>query len=157
MQTCNLTIRVYVLRPLCVSDYPKHIIKCWSKWQPSYHSVCKFSLAPLVFLYFGSHFRIVIFLCRNRFPDAMLYTAAVAKVAATSKFDLACFPLSAQRAFMANTRYAGTDFMSEACLEQCKLCSFNFRWLPVYCNRHDLWRFIGYQLDYRPSQRWLGR
>ena len=37
----------------CLSDYPKHKTKCWSKWQPSYRSVLQFSLAPLVFLYFG--------------------------------------------------------------------------------------------------------
>ena len=93
MQTCNVTIRVSVLRPLCLSDYPKHKIKCWSKWQPSYHSVLQFSLAPVVFLYFGSLFQIEVFLCRNRFPDTMLYMAAVAKAAATSKFHFSCRPL----------------------------------------------------------------
>ena len=44
-----------------------------------YPSVLQFSLAPRVFLYFGSHFRIVIFICRNRFQDTMLYMAAAAK------------------------------------------------------------------------------
>ena len=78
----------------------------------SYHSVLQFSLAPLVSLYFGSHFQIVVFLCRNRFPDTMLYMAAVAKAAATSKFDLSGRPLSAQRAFMVNTRDACTNLMS---------------------------------------------
>ena len=57
-----------------------------------YHSVLQFSLAPLVFLYFGSHSRIVICRCTNRFQDTMLYTAAVATAAATSKFDLSCRP-----------------------------------------------------------------
>ena len=108
-----------ILRPLCLSDYPKRKIKCWSKWQPSYHSVLQFSLAPPVFLYFGSHFRIVIFLCRNRFPDIMLNMAAVAKTAVTSKFDLSCRPISAQRACMANTRDAPTNLMSDVCMEQC--------------------------------------
>ena len=65
--------------PFCLSDYPKDKIKCCSKWQPSYRSVLQFSLAPLVFLYFGLHFRTVTYLCRNRFPDTMLYMAAVAK------------------------------------------------------------------------------
>ena len=32
--------------PFCLSDYPKHKIKCWSKW-PSYCSVLHFSVAPL--------------------------------------------------------------------------------------------------------------
>ena len=113
--------------PFCLSDYPKHKIKCWSKWQPSYRSVLLFSLAPLVFLYFGLHFRIVTYLCRNRFPDTMLYMAAVAKTAVTSKFDLCCRPLSAQRACMANTRDAPTNLMSEVCTEQCTLCLFYFR------------------------------
>ena len=63
--------------------------------------------------HFGSHFRIVIFLYRNRFPDTMHNMAAVVKTAATSKFDLSCRPLSAQRAFMANTRDATTNIMSE--------------------------------------------
>ena len=58
--------------PICLSDYPKHKIKCWSKWQPSYRSVLQFSLAPLLFLYFGLRFRTVTHLCRNRFPDTML-------------------------------------------------------------------------------------
>ena len=118
MQRCNVAIRVYVLRPLCLSEYPKHKIKCCSKRQPS-HSVLQFSLTPLVFLYFGSNFRIVIFLCRNRFPATMLYMAAVAKTAATSKFDLSCRPPSAQRACMANTRDAPANLMSELCMEQC--------------------------------------
>ena len=63
--------------------------------------------------HFGSHFRIVIFLYRNRFPDTMLIMAAVVKPAATSKFDLSCRPLSAQRAFTANTRDATTNIMSQ--------------------------------------------
>ena len=104
--------------PFCLSDYPKHNIKCWSKWQPSYRSVLQFSLAPLVFLYFGFHFRTATYLCRNRFPDTMLYMAAVGKTAVTSKFDLCCRPLSAQRACMANTRDAPTNLMSEVCMEQ---------------------------------------
>ena len=113
--------------PFCLSDYPKHKIKWWSKWQPSYRSVLQCSLAPLVFLYFGSHFRIVTFLCRNRFPDTMLHTAAVAKTAVTSKFDLCGRPLSAQRVCMANTRDAPANLMSEVCMEQCTLCFFFFR------------------------------
>ena len=36
----------------------------------------------------------------------------------TCKFDLCCRPLSAQRACMANTRDAPTNFMSEVCMEQ---------------------------------------
>ena len=92
----------------CLSDYLKHKIKCWSKWQPSHRSVLQSSLAPLVFLYFGLHFRLVTYLCRNRFPDTMLYMATVAKTAVTSKFDLCCRLLSAQRACMANTRDAPT-------------------------------------------------
>ena len=107
MQPCNVAIRVSVVRPLCLSEYPKHKIKCCS--------VLQFSLAPVVFLFFG---RIVIFLCRNRFPDTVLYMAAVAN-ATTRKFDLSCRPLSAQRACMANTRDAPTNLMSEVCMEQC--------------------------------------
>ena len=84
--------------PFCLSDYPKDKIKCCSKWQPSYRSVLQFSLAPLVFLYFGLHFRTVTYLCRNRFPDTMLHMAAVAKTAATSKFDLSCRPLLSEHA-----------------------------------------------------------
>ena len=83
------------------------------------YSVSQFSLSPLVFLYFGSHFRIVIFLRRNRSPDTMLYIAVVAKTAVTSEFDLSCKPLSAQRACMANTRDAPTNLMSDVCMEQC--------------------------------------
>ena len=49
----------------------------------------------------------------------MLYMAAVAKTAVTSKFDLSWRPLSDQRACMANTRDAPTDLMSEVCMEQC--------------------------------------
>ena len=112
--------------PLSVRVYPKHKIKRWSKWQPSYHSVLQFSLAPLVFLYFGSHFRIVVFLCRKRFPDNMFYVAAVAKAAPTSKFDFSCRPLSAQRAriwYTANTRDARTNLISR------------FVWLSVRCVR----------------------
>ena len=123
MQTCNVTTRVYVLRPLCLPDYPKHKIKCWSKWQPSYHSVLLFSLAPVVFLYFGSHLRIVVFLRRNRFPDNMFYMAAVAKAAPTSKFDFFCRPLSAQQAYTANTRDARTNLLSR------------FVWSSVRCAR----------------------
>ena len=83
----------------CLSDYLKHKIKCWSKWQPSHRSVLQSSLAPLVFLYFGLHFRLVTYLCRNRFPDTMLYMAVVAKTAVTTKFDLRCrhFFCSARR------------------------------------------------------------
>ena len=69
--------------PFCLSNYPKHKIKCWSKWQPSYGSVLQFSLAPLVFLYFGLHFRIVAFLRRNLDPGKMFYMAAVTNAAAT--------------------------------------------------------------------------
>ena len=113
--------------PFCLFDYPKHKIKCWSKWQPSYRRVFQFSLSPLLFLYFGLHFWIVTYLCRNRFPDTMLFVAAVAKTAVTSKFDLCCRPLSAQRACMANTRDAPTNLMSEVCTEQCTLCLCYFR------------------------------
>ena len=70
--------------PFCLSDYPNHKIKCWLKWQPSHHSVLQLSLAPLVFLYFGLHFRAVTYLCRNRFQDTMLYMTAVAITAVTS-------------------------------------------------------------------------
>ena len=48
----------------------------------------------------------------------MLYMADVAKTAVTSKFDLYCTPLSAQRAGMANTRDAPTNLISEVCMEQ---------------------------------------
>ena len=86
----------------------------------------------VVFLYFGSHFRIVIFICRNRFPDTMLYMAAVAKAAAISKFDLSCRPLSAQRAYEANTRDARTNLMSR------------FVWSSARCVRStfDDYRYI---------------
>ena len=97
----------------------------------SYHSVSQFSLAPLVFRIFNPHFQIV-FPCRNRLPDTMLYMAAVAKAAATSKFDLSCRPLSAQRAFLANTRDARTNLMSR------------FVWSSVNCVRStfDDYRYI---------------
>ena len=49
----------------------------------------------------------------------MFYMAAVAEKAATSKFDLYCRPLSAQRAFMASTRDAPANLVSEVCMEQC--------------------------------------
>ena len=113
--------------PFVCPSIKKHKIKCWSKWQPSYRSVLHFSLAPLVFLYFGLHFRIVTFLCRNLFPDTMLYMADVAKTAVNSKFDLCCRPLSAQRAGMANTRDAPTNLMSEVCMEHCTLYLLYFR------------------------------
>ena len=130
MQTCNVTTRVYVLRPLCLPDYPKHKIKCWSKWQPSYHSVLLFSLAPVVFLYFGSHLRIVVFLRRNRFPDNMFYMAAVAKAAPTSKFDLSCRPFCSAGIYGEHARRPYESHV-EVCMEQCTLCSFYFRRLPV--------------------------
>ena len=69
----------------------------------SYHSVLQFSLAPVVLLYFGSHFRIALFLCRNPDPGKMFCMVDVANAAATSEFDLSCRPLSAQRVCMANT------------------------------------------------------
>ena len=75
----------------------------------------QFSLAPVVSLYFGSHFRKVVFLCRKRFPDNMFYVAAVAKAAPTSKFDLSCRTLSGQRAhvwYTANTCDARTNLTS---------------------------------------------
>ena len=53
----------------------------------------------------------------------MLYMAAVAQTAATSIFDLSCRPLSAQRAYTANTRNARTNFMS------------TFLWSGVRCVR----------------------
>ena len=84
-------------------------------------------VGPPCVLYFGLHFRIVTYLCRNRFPNTMLYMAAVAKTAVTSKFDFSFRPLSAQRACMANTRDVPTNLMSEVCMEQCTLCSFYFR------------------------------
>ena len=77
-------------------------------------------------------FRIVIFLCRNRFQDTMLYMAAVAKTAATSKFDLSGRPLSAQRAFMANTREARANLMSRFVLS-------NVRWVR---STFDDYRYI---------------
>ena len=81
--------------PFCLSDSPEHKIKCWSKWHHHIVAFYNFSLASCVsFIIFGLHFRIVTYLCRNRFPDAMLYMAAVAKPAVTSKFDLCCRPLS---------------------------------------------------------------
>ena len=49
----------------------------------------------------------------------MLYMAAVAKTAVTSKVDLSCRPLYAQQACMANTRDAPTNLMSDVCTEQC--------------------------------------
>ena len=125
--------------PFCLSDYPKHKINWLSKLQPSYRSVLLFSLVPLVFLYFGLHFRIVTYLCRNLFPDTILYNAAVAKTALTSKLDLCCKPLSAQPACMANTRDAPTNLRSEVLMEQCTLCLFYFRWLPVYFIRYELY------------------
>ena len=135
MHTCNATIRIYVLRPLCLSDYPKHEIKCSSKWQPSYHGVLQFSLAPVVSLYFGSYFRIVVFICRKTFPDIMFCMAAVAKAAPTSKFDLSCRPRSAQLAhiwYTANTHDARTNLMSR------------FVWSSVRCVRStfDDYRYI---------------
>ena len=134
MQTCNVTIRVYVLRSLCQSDYRKQKIQHLSKSKPSYCIISyrfAFFVGPSC-VYFGSHFQIVLFLCRNRFPDTMLYMAAVAKAAATSKFDLSCRPLSAQRAFMANTRDARTNPMSR------------FVWSSVNCARStfDDYRYI---------------
>ena len=139
--------------PFVCPSIKKHKIKCWSKWQPSYRSVLHFSLAPLVFLYFGSHFRIVIFLRRNRSPDTMLYIAVVAKTAVTSEFDLSCKPLSAQRACMANTRDAPTNLMSEVCMEQCTLCSFYFRWLPVYYTMCDLYILCYQQYSMIPGTK----
>ena len=88
---------------------------------------CQFSLPLLCVCFFCSHFRIVTYPCRNRFPDTMLYMAAVAKTAVTSKFDLCCRSLSAQRAGMANARDAPTNLMSDVCTEQCTLCLFYFR------------------------------
>ena len=73
-----------------------------------------------------------VFLCRNRFPDTMLYMTALAKAAAISKFDLSCRPLSAQRAFMANTRDTRTNLMSR------------FAWSNVNCVRStfDYYRYV---------------
>ena len=104
--------------PFCLSDYPKHKIKWWSKWQPSYRSVLQIfvGISCAFFVFFCLHFRIVTYLCRNSFPDTMLYIAAVAKTARNSKLDLCCRPLSAQRACMANTRDAPTNLMSEVCI-----------------------------------------
>ena len=119
--------------PLSDRLYPEHKIKCWSKWQPSDHSALQFSLALLVFLCCGSHFRIVVFLYRKRFPDNMFYMAAVAKATPTSKFDLSCRPLSAQRTYTtANTRDARTNLMSR------------FLWSRVRCVRStfDDYRYI---------------
>ena len=69
----------------------------------------------------------------------MLYMAAVAKTAVTSKVDLSCRPLYAQQACMANTRDAPTNLMSDVCTEQCMLWSFYFRWLPVYYTSYELY------------------
>ena len=146
MQTFNVTIRVYVLRLLRLSDYPKHKINCWSRWQPLYHSALQFSLAPVVLLYFGSHFRIALFLCRNPDPGKMFCMVDVANAAATSEFDLSCRPLSAQRACMTNTGDARTNLMSR------------FVWSSARCVRStfDDYRyiitgttFISYQVYYQ--------
>ena len=53
--------------------------------------------------------------------------AAVAKAAATSKFDLCCKPLSAQRAFMASTRDTRTDLMSRFVWSSVRCVYFYFR------------------------------
>ena len=119
MQTCDMTNRVYVVRPLCPSiPYIKskvgrngnhHIIAfCNFRW-PLLCSCSLVHFSGLLYKYFS----------RNRFPDIMLYMSAVAKIAVTSKFDLSCRPLPAQRARMANTRDAPTNLMSEDCMEQC--------------------------------------
>ena len=75
----------------CLSDYPKH--KSIDGRNDNHHIVafCNFRW-PLVFPYFGLHFRLVTFLCRNRFPGTRLHMAAVAKTVVTSKFDLCCRP-----------------------------------------------------------------
>ena len=139
-----------VPRPLFLSDYAKHEIRCWSKRQPSHHSVLPFSLAPLVVLYFGSHFRAVIFILRNRFPDSMLYMAAVATTAVTSKFDLSCRPFYAQQACMPSTRDAPTILMSEVCTEQCtrrlRFVYFCFRCVNRY-TYYNSTTFIPYAIN----------
>ena len=112
----------------------------------SYHSVLQFSLAPLlVLLHFGSHFQIlvliVVFHCRNRFPDTVLCMAAVAKAAVTSKFDLSCRPRSAQGAFIANTRDASTNLMPRFEWSSANSVRSTFddnRYSGVYYTRHDL-------------------
>ena len=88
---------------------------------------CTFWWPLFVFLYFGSYFREVVFLRRNPDPGKMFYMAAITNAAVTSKFDLCCRSLSAQRAGMANTRDAPTYLMSDVCTEQCTLCLFYFR------------------------------
>ena len=76
---------------------------------------CTFRWPFFVFLYFGSYFRVVVFLRSNH--EDVLYGSRH-KRSRDSKFDLSCRPLSAQRVCMANTRDASTNFMSEVCMEK---------------------------------------
>ena len=106
----------------CLSDYLKHKIKCWSKWQPSHRSVLQSSLAPLVFLYFGLHFRIVTFLCSNHDPAKMFYMVAVTNAAAT----------------VSSTSLVGLFLLSE--------CAWPTRVTPPLTSRQEfVWSSLCYQ------------
>ena len=98
----------------------------------SHHSGLQFSLAPLVFLYFGSHFQIVVFLCRRPLLGYYALYGSRCKSSRDQEFDLSCRPLSAQRAVMANPRDARTNLMSR------------FVWNSVNCVRStfDGYRYI---------------
>ena len=144
------SIRLYVLRPLCPT-IPNIKTNVGRNSNNHIIAFCNFHW-PLLGSFIFSFFRVVIFLCRNRFPDAMLYMAAVAKTAATSKFDLYCRPLSAQRACMANTRDDPTNLMSNVCLEQCTSrvrCAYfyfrcNYRYIIPGTKGHSTSHLIRY-------------